>query len=79
MTKPTKLNVFTKTDPKPETPMEKTTRAVTQMVDGETEQREIKTARLRKARLEKEADETDKVVPPKTKEARKKPLLKTTK
>ena len=46
---------------------------------AETEKREIKTARLRKARLEMEADETDKVVLPKTKAAHKKPPLKATK
>lgn len=59
--------------------MDKITRAVTQITDGETEKREIKTARLRKARLEMEADETDKVVLPKTKAAHKKPPLKATK
>ncbi len=53
MTKPSKTDVFK--DPKPkETVMDKTTRAAWEILDEETERREVKTARLRKARLERE-------------------------
>lgn len=66
-------------EPRAETPMEKTTRAVTKIIDTETEQRQTKTARLRKARLEQEANLTAKAVPPKAKVARKKAPLKSAK
>ena len=56
MTKHTKNNLFKVYDSKPETPMEKTTRVVRQMVDEETEQRQAKNSRLRNARLEREAN-----------------------
>ncbi|WP_323790174.1 hypothetical protein [Thalassovita sp.] len=56
MTKLTKRNLFKVYDSKPETPMEKTTRVVRQMVDEETEQRDAKNSRLRNARLEREAN-----------------------
>ncbi len=48
-------NVFPTSESRPETPMDKTTRAVKEILDGETEHRQIKTARLRNARLDKEA------------------------
>lgn len=50
-----KTTAFKTYKPNANTPMEKTTRAVKEIVDGETEQRKIKTARLRAARLEREA------------------------
>ncbi|QDY69277.1 hypothetical protein [Qingshengfaniella alkalisoli] len=56
MTKLTKNNLFKVYDSKPETPMDKTTRVVRQMVDEETEQRQAKNSRLRNARLEREAN-----------------------
>lgn len=56
MTKLTKNTLFKVYDSKPETPMEKTTRVVRQMVDEETEQRQAKISRLRNARLEREAN-----------------------
>ncbi|WCR12752.1 hypothetical protein [Paracoccus seriniphilus] len=55
MTKLTKSNLFKVYDSKPETPMDKTTRVVRQMVDEEAEQRQAKNSRLRNARLEREA------------------------
>lgn len=55
MKKLTKNNLFKVYDSKPETAMEKTTRVVKQMVDEETERRDAKNSRLRKARLEREA------------------------
>lgn len=56
MTKLTKNNLFKVYDTKPETPMDKTTRVVRQMVDEETEKRDAKNFRLRNARLEREAN-----------------------
>jgi hypothetical protein len=52
----TKSNLFKVHETKPETAMDKTTRVVRQMVDEETEKREAKNARLRNARLEREAN-----------------------
>ena len=51
--KNTLVNVY---NTKPETPMDKTTRIVRQMVDEETEKRDAKNSRLRNARLEREAN-----------------------
>ena len=56
MTKLTKNSLFKVYDSKPETPMDKTTRVVRQMVDEETEKRDAKNSRLRNARLEREAN-----------------------
>ena len=56
MTKLTKSNLFKVYDSKPETPMDKTTRVVRQMVEEETEQRLAKISRLRNTRLEREAN-----------------------
>lgn len=39
-----------------ETLLEKTTRAAKEIIDGETEQRAVKTEGLRQARLEREAE-----------------------
>jgi hypothetical protein len=54
LTKLTKSNLFKVYDSKPETPMDKTTRVVRQMVEDETEQRLAKISRLRNTRLERE-------------------------
>ena len=54
MTKSTKTTLFKSSTPLRETLMDKTTRVVRQILDEETEQRKVKTSRLRKARLEKE-------------------------
>lgn len=62
MAKPTKTNVFKAYDSKPETPMDKTTRVVRKMVNEDAEKRQAKIARLRNARLEREAN-----APPETK------------
>lgn len=62
MAKLTKKNVFKAYDVKPEDKMDKTTRVVRRMVDGDAEERQAKTTRLRNARLEKEAN-----TPPETK------------
>ena len=56
MTKLSKDNLFKSYDVKPETAMDKTTRIVRQLVDEETEKRDAKNARLRNARLEREAN-----------------------
>ena len=58
MTKTSKLDGFTAAQPRNETPMEKTTRAVKEITDAETKERQDKVARLRKARHESEAEET---------------------
>ena len=55
MVKLTKTTLFKAYKPAAETVMDKTTRVVREMLDEETEQREIRTSRLRKARLEREA------------------------
>lgn len=47
--------LFKASTPRAETPMDKTTRAATEILNEETEQRKIKTKRLRKARLGREA------------------------
>lgn len=56
MTNLTTSNVFQTPEPRPETPMDKITHTVWGIVDAETERRQLKTAGLRQARLEKEAD-----------------------
>lgn len=55
MAKLNKSTLFKPLKPRSETPMDKTTRAVREILDQETQQREVKTERLRKARLEREA------------------------
>ncbi|MBR9651543.1 hypothetical protein [Thalassovita aquimarina] len=55
MAKLTKDTLFKAGKPRAETTMDKTSRAVREILDDEAEQRETKTARLRKARLEREA------------------------
>ncbi|WP_138934969.1 hypothetical protein [Roseovarius arcticus] len=56
MNKLAKTTVFTNSKPERETKLDKTTRAVKAIAEEETEERQIKTARLRKDRLEKEED-----------------------
>ena len=56
MAKLTKTSVFKAYDSKPETAMDKTTRIARKLVDEEAEQRQVKTTRLRNARLEREAN-----------------------
>ncbi len=73
MTKLTKTNLFKSTKPRNETPMEKTTRLVRGIRDGETEQRQAKTTRLRKARLEREASVPVEAIKTTPKGTRKKP------
>ncbi|WP_085824938.1 hypothetical protein [Ruegeria meonggei] len=65
MAKPKKATVFNVHVPKAETPMEKTTRVVREMVNEEAEQRQIKNARLRKTRLERDAKAPSEASPPK--------------
>lgn len=63
MAKPTRVTLFKTEAPRAETLMDKITRAAMEIVDDETEQRQLKTERLRNARLEREAsgkDETTK-------------------
>ena len=59
MAKLTKESVFKMSPPASETAMDKTTRIVREIIDGEAEQRRAKMARLRKARLEHEAKTPD--------------------
>ena len=56
MAKLTKTTAFKAYVPKPETPMDKTTRIVRKIVDEEAEKRQVKNTRLRNARLEREAN-----------------------
>ena len=58
MPKPTKKNLFNFSKPVAETTMDKTTRIVREISDGEAEKRQAKMARLRKARLERDANTT---------------------
>lgn len=61
MAKLTKTTAFKAQTPKAETLLDKTTRIVRKIVDDEAEIRQTQIARLRKARLEREAN-----TPPKT-------------
>ncbi|MDA3889383.1 MAG: hypothetical protein PF443_11425 [Allgaiera sp.] len=56
--------------------MDKTTRVAREILDGEMEHLQVKTARLRKTRLEREASPAAKIVAPTTKKPRKKPPAK---
>jgi hypothetical protein len=60
MAKLTKDTLFKAPQTRAETVMDKTTRVVREMLDTETEQREAKTQRLRKTRLEREASDSGK-------------------
>ena len=74
MAKLNKDTLFKAPQSKAETVMDKTTRIVREMIDTETEQREAKTQRLRKTRLEREAQTPEEVPAPKANaRARKKP------
>lgn len=55
MAKLTKETIFKPAQPRNETAMEKTTRAVKEITDADTKQRQDKMARLRKARHKSEA------------------------
>lgn len=59
----TTTDVFPTSKPRTDTPLDKTTRAVWEILDGETERRQIKTAGLRKARLERDAHAPIKATP----------------
>ncbi|SUZ33998.1 hypothetical protein ROE7235_03779 [Roseibaca ekhonensis] len=76
MTELTRSSVFKPSAPRAETPMDKTTRAAREILDGEMERRQVKTARLRKARLEREASPAVEVVAPSTSKVRNKPPAK---
>jgi hypothetical protein len=71
MTRLTKSTLFKAAKPRAETPMDKTTRIVRGIIDDENEQRETRTARLRKARLEREAATPDTPTTAKPKAAKK--------
>jgi len=58
MAKMAMTTVFTTTEPEKETKLDKTARIVKRMSDEETEIREVKTKRLRKARHENKADKS---------------------
>ena len=58
MAKTANLSGFSAAKARTETPMEKTTRAVKEITDAETDKRQEKMARLRKARHESEAEPT---------------------
>ncbi len=60
MAKVKKLSGFTITEPRTETPLERTIRASKEITDAETKEREDKRARLRNARRESEAEAPDK-------------------
>lgn len=60
MAKVKKLSGFTTTEPRTETPLERTIRASKEITDAETKEREDKRARLRKARRESAAEAPDK-------------------
>lgn len=55
MAKPTKNTLFKAYPPRAETLMDKTTRAAREILEEQSTLLEAKTARLRKARLEREA------------------------
>lgn len=56
MAKLAKTTVYTSATPDKETMLDKTTRIVRRINDDEAEVRHVKTARLRKARFESEAE-----------------------
>ena len=56
MPKPTEKNLFNSSKPVAETAMDKTTRIVREITEGEAELRQVKMARLRRARLERDAN-----------------------
>ncbi|WP_424177151.1 hypothetical protein [Yoonia sp. TsM2_T14_4] len=62
MAKNDDLSGFTTAQSKPETAMDKTARAVKEIKEAETKERQDKMARLRRARHESEAEATTKPV-----------------
>ncbi|MCR9145946.1 MAG: hypothetical protein NXH74_01970 [Rhodobacteraceae bacterium] len=56
MARLTKDTLFKAQPPRAETAMDKTTRVVREIMDGEAEKRQVKMQRLRAARLEREAN-----------------------
>ncbi len=74
---PSVKNVARTPEPRPETPMDRTTREVRERLNGEAQKREAKTMRLRAARLEREASVPVEVSAAKTKAVHKAPRLKT--
>jgi len=62
MAKLTMTTLFNTSKPRAETAMDKTTRAVREILDEETERRQVRTSHLRKARLEREAGTPDDVI-----------------
>lgn len=79
MTKLTKTTLFKASKPSKETLMDKTTRVVREILDDETEQRQVRTTRLRKARLEREAVTPVDAITSMPSGARKKPPAKAVK
>lgn len=79
MAKLTKETAFKPAKPRNESVMDKTSRAVKEILDEETTQRETRTARLRKARLEREAGTPPASVDVTPAKATRKPRTKTTK
>jgi hypothetical protein len=78
MAKLTKDTVFKTSTPVSETAMDKTTRIVREIMDNEAEQRQVKMARLRNARLEREANTPAKSAGTAASKTRKKAAAKTT-
>ena len=76
MARLTKDTVFKATAARPETAMDKTTRIVREITDGEAEKRQKKMARLRAARLAQAANTPE---PEPVKKTRKKAAAKPTK
>lgn len=75
MAKLTKTTLFKETKPQAETLIDKISRAAMEIIDDETEQRQTKTDRLRKARLARDASAAEAAAKPasKKKSASKKP------
>ncbi|CUH65507.1 hypothetical protein TG4357_01903 [Thalassovita gelatinovora] len=76
MAKITKDTLFKAEKPRAETLIDKTTRAAWEILDDEAEKRETKTARLRKARLEREASTVTKAPQAQIKDAAQKTRVK---
>lgn len=71
-------NISRTPEPRPESPMEKTTRYVREKLDDEAQKRQAKTARLRAARLERDASMPVKTSAVKSMSVDKIPRVKTT-
>lgn len=71
MIKLAKTTVFSTAKPDKETVLDKTTRIVRRINDDEAQVRHVKTARLRKARFESEAEVSIEVAPATSKRSRK--------